>query len=328
MPMQGFDAEFADLPDYIVRITERIWEGRAIGAIRRYYADDCPMYTTMGPARGLAAIVAGTLDTLNAFPDRRLLPEDIVWSGDDRAGFLSSHRIIAPATHLGPGPFGPPTGRAVSFRTIADCFCVGNRIVEEWLARDQAGIALQLGLDPVVLAGELAAGDAAAGKAPWHLADAQRLRGTGRLREPVLQRHPAAVLVREGLDAIWNRTEIDRVAELYHPACTVRVPGAQTLHGHERVNRWLFGWLAAFPDAKLAVEHSIALEEPGQAPRVATRWWLTGTHTGHGRFGPPSGATVLLLGITHSTVVHGRIRDEWVVADELALRKQIALQRG
>jgi predicted ester cyclase len=106
------------------------------------------------------------------------------------------------------------------------------------------------------------------------------------------------------------------------------VPDARTLHGHERLFRWLFGMLAAFPDAKLAIEHSIALEEPGQPVRVATRWWLTGTHTGHGQFGPPSGATVLLLGITHSNVVNGRIRDEWVVADELALRKQIALQRG
>lgn len=328
MPMHGFDAEFADLPDYIVRITERIWEGRAIGAIRRYYADDCPMYTTMGPASGVPAIVAGTLDTLNAFPDRRLLPEDIVWSGDDRSGFLSSHRIIAPATHLGPGAFGPPSGRQVAFRTIADCFCVGNRIVEEWLARDQAGIALQLGLDPQTLARDLAARDAAAGKAPWHLADARRLRETGALRAPVLQAHPAAVLVREGLEAVWNRAELDRIGALYHPACTVHVPGDTTLHGHERLHRWLFGYLAAFPDAKLAIEHSIALEEPGQPVRVATRWWLTGTHSGHGRFGPPTGATVLLLGIVHSNVVNGRIRDEWVVADELALRKQIAQQTG
>ena len=326
--MHGFDAEFEDLPDYIVKITERIWEGRAIGAIRRYYADDCPMYTSLGPASGVPAIIAGTIDTLNAFPDRRLLPEDIVWSGDDRRGFLSSHRIIAPATHLGPGPFGAPTGRAVAFRTIADCFCVGNRIVEEWLARDQAGIALQLGLDPEALAIQLAARDVAAGKTPWHLEAARQLRAEGRFREPVLQTHAAAVTVREGLDAVWNRAELDRVAELYHPACTVHVPGDRTLHGPERVNRWLFGYLGAFPDARVHVEHSIALEQPGQPVRVATRWWLTGTHTGHGAFGAPSGATVLLLGITHSNLVNGRIRDEWVVADELALRKQIALQRG
>jgi predicted ester cyclase len=328
MPMRGFDPEFVDLPDYIVKITERIWEGRRIGEIRDWYADDCLLHTTGGPVRGAQAIVAGTLDTLNVFPDRRLLPEDIIWSGDDTHGFLSSHRIIAPATHLGAGSFGAPTGRAVQFRTIADCFCVGNRIVEEWLARDQSGIVLQLGQDPVEVAARLAATDAAAGKAPWHLDPARQLRERGQLSEPVLQDHPAAIAVRESLTAIWNRAELDRVAAMYHPACIVHVPDAQTLNGHERVCRWLFGYLAAFPDAKLSIEHSIALEEPGMPVRVATRWWMTGTHTGYGKFGPPSGATVLLLGITHSNVVHGRIRDEWILADELALRRQIARHRG
>lgn len=328
MAMHGFDAEFEGLPDYIVKITERIWEGRAIGAIRRYYADDCPMYTSSGTASGVDAIVSGTLDTLNAFPDRRLLPEDIVWSGDAERGFLSSHRISAPATHLGHGAFGAPTGKAVHFRTIADCFCIGNRIVEEWLARDQSGIAVQLGLDPVEVAVRQAAADLAAGRGAWQHDVAQRLRESGRLRTPVLQSHPAAQLVREGLEAILARKELDRVASLYHPACVVHAPGAQTLHGHERLWRWLFGLLSAFPDARVAIEHSIALDEPGQPVRVATRWWLTGTHAGHGRFGAPSHATVVLLAITHSNVVGGRIREEWIAADELALLKQIAMHRG
>ena len=329
--MRGFDAEFADLPDYIVKITERIWEGRAVGSIRRYYAPDCVMHTSMGPATGVEAVVAGTLDTLNAFPDRRLLPEEIIWSGDDDRGYLSSHRLVAPATHLGQSAFGSPTGREVQFRAIADCLCVENRIVEEWLVRDQAGILAQLGIDADRHAAELAARDAAAGKPQWHLEPARRLREDGGLRGPVLQDHPAAAMVRDGLTAIWGAADIDLVRKLYHPACSVHAPGAIILPGHERLSRWLFGLLSAFPDARLAVEHSIAAAGapcPGAAVQVATRWWLTGTHSGYGRFGSPSGATILLLGITHSNVVDGKIRDEWIVADELAVRKQIAMQRG
>lgn len=325
--MKGFDAEFAHLPDYIVKITERIWEGRGIGLIRRWYAEDCLMHTTAGPQRGVEAVVAGTLDTLNAFPDRRLLPEDIIWSGDEDAGFLSSHRVSAPARHDGPGAFGPPTGRELHFRAIADCFCRDNVISEEWLVRDTAGVALQLGLDPDALAAGQAAADLAAGREPWQLADAARLRRDGQLRPPVLQDHAAAKLVRETLVAIWNEAALDRVRQVYHPACVVHVPGARTLHGHARLERWLIGWLAAFPDAKLAVEHSIARDDPGQPIRVAARWWLTGTHSGHGAFGPASGATVLLLGMTHSVVVDGLIREEWLVADEVALRRQVAMAR-
>lgn len=325
--MRGFDAEFGDLPDYIVKITERIWEGRAVGSIRRYYSDDCIIHTSMGPASGVGAVTAGTLDTLNAFPDRRLLPEEIIWSGDEQAGFLSSHRLIAPATHLGHSAFGPPSGREVQFRAIADCVCVENRIVEEWLVRDQAGVAAQIGLDADTWARELAAKDALAGKAPWHLDYARMLRAVGELRPAVLQDHPAAVLVRDGMVAIWGQADIDVVQQLYHPACIVQAPGDLALAGHERFSRWLFGLLSAFPDARIAIEHSIA-NRSDRGAHVATRWWLTATHSGYGRFGPPSGATILLLGITHSNVVDGRVRDEWIVADEIAVRKQIALHRG
>lgn len=325
--MKGFDPEFADLPDYIVKITERIWEGRGIDLIRRWYAPDCVVYTSMGPFRGVEAVVAGTLDTLNAFPDRRLLPEDVIWSSEGEAGWLSSHRVSAPARHDGHGAFGPPTGRAIHFRAIADCLCRDNMVVEEWLTRDQSGIALQLGLDPAAMADALAAQDRAAGRKPWHLADAARLRETGALRPPVHQGHPAARLVRDAWTAIWNDADLARVRAVYHPAAVAHVPGNRILHGHDRIERWLIGHLSAFPDARLAVEHSIALADPGMATRVATRWWMAGTHTGTGEWGAPSGATVLVLGVTHSDIVEGRVRNEWTVFDEVAVLKQIALQR-
>ena len=327
MAMRGFDPEFADLPDYIIKITERIWEGRHIALIGRWYSEDCAIHTSMGPARGAAGAIASTLETLNAFPDRRLLPEDIVWSGSDRDGFLSSHRIISPARHLGPGPFGPPTGAAMQFRSIADCFCIENRVTEEWLVRDQAGMCLQIGLSPDAMADALARADLAAGKSPWQLDDAATLRRDGGLRPPVHQTHPAAALVRETLGAIFAGKDVGAVHANYHPACAIHLPRMQTVHGHGRFSEALFGILAAFPDAALAIEHSIACETPGQPIRVATRWWLTGTHTGHGRYGSPSGATVLALIITHSHVVDGLVREEWHVTDEVAILKQIALHR-
>lgn len=328
MAMKGFDPEFRDIPDYIVKITERIWEGRGVGLIRRWYSRDCTMHTSNGPVRGAEAVVAGTLDTLSNFPDRRLLPADIIWSGDEEAGFLSSHRVSAPSTHLGDGLFGPPTGREIHILAIADCFCRNNQVVEEWLVRDGSGIVRQLGLDLEEFAGRLAMQDELAGKPAWHLDLARQLRDGDPVMEPVLQSHPAAALVRDTLHALWNDTDLGAVTRAYHPACVVHAPGARTLHGHARFDRWLLGYLAAFPDARLAIEHSIARDDPGHPTRVATRWWLTGTHAGTGAFGSPSGATVLALGVTHSVVIDGLIREEWIVTDEIALHKQIALQKG
>jgi len=327
MGMKGFDPDFKDLPDYIIKITERIWEGRGIGLIRRWYSEDCPVHTTMGPLKGSEGMVAGTLETLNALPQRRLLPEDVIWSGNDRDGFLSSHRLVCPGRHTGDGPLGPATGRSVVVRAIADCFCVDNRIVEEWLIRDSAGLLAQIGVDPGEYAARLAAADHAAGKAAWHLEDARRLRQEGALRPPVHQDHPAARMVRDVMAAVWN-ADLDVVSQAYHPACSVHLPGYRTAYGHEQLFEFLFGYLAALPDAKIAIEHSIARDDPGMPTRVATRWWLTGTHTSHGVFGPPSGATVLALFVTHAHVIDGRIREEWVLVDEVGIRKQIALSRG
>ena len=37
--MKGFDNQFKDLPDYILKITYQIWENNDVEAINEYYAD-------------------------------------------------------------------------------------------------------------------------------------------------------------------------------------------------------------------------------------------------------------------------------------------------
>jgi hypothetical protein len=150
--MRGFAAEFRDLDHYIRVITDRIWEGRRIDDIRTYYSDPCIVETPMSVSTAVEDVISGTRATLAMFPDRRLLAEDVIQSGDDAHGFLSSHRIISPMTHLGDGSFGRATGARIHARTIADCVCKDNRIIHEWLVRDQAAIALQIGSTPRALA--------------------------------------------------------------------------------------------------------------------------------------------------------------------------------
>ena len=150
--MKGFDPEFQDLDQYIRVITARIWEGRRIDDIRRYYSDPCTVETPSSVSTTVEEVVSGTRATLATFPDRRLLAEDIIVSGDEDGGFLSSHRLISPMTHLGDGEFGAPSGRKVHVRTIADCVCKDNRVVHEWLVRDEAAIARAIGIEPRALA--------------------------------------------------------------------------------------------------------------------------------------------------------------------------------
>ena len=43
-PMAGYDAQYSDIVDYIVRITEEIWRDRAIGRIYDTYDASCTIY--------------------------------------------------------------------------------------------------------------------------------------------------------------------------------------------------------------------------------------------------------------------------------------------
>ena len=320
---------YATLPDYILGITERIWEGRGVHLIRRWYAPDCLVHTQAGPFTGADAMVAGTLETLHSFPERQLLAEDVIWSNDGPSlGLLSSHRIASTMRHLGDGLFGPPTGRALTTRTVADCRVVGHRIVEEWLVRDQAGIALQLGLDPVEHGHRLAVEDAARGTTPWHLEEWDAVRRGELAPSAHLQDHPVACRIRDTLTAVVHDADLSLLRETHDRAVQLILPRHRFESGIPALDAFLIGVLAALPDARLSIDHSIALEEPGRPLRVATRWRIAGTHAGRGAFGAPTGAKLLILGITHSELVAGRVVREYWLMDELSIHRMIGLQAG
>ena len=313
--MHGFDPEFRDPPDYILKITARIWEGRDVGAIRRFYADDCPVRSPSGIVVGAEKVVAATLATLSEFPDRRLLGEDVVWTGDAEGGFLSSHRILSTATHLGDGAYGRATGRRLRYRIIADCAARGNQIFEEWLVRDQGAIARGLGRTPR----ELAAMQMAAGDAGFFLPE----NDLPSRWESVAEAEGAAADYAGMLRRIWEGKDLSAVSAGYHAAAILEGPGGLAHDGRSGIGRFYLGWVSAFPGAAFRAEHLFALEEPGREARVALRWSLRGTHSGFGAFGHPSGADVYVMGISHARIAEGKIVAEWVLADEVAVWKQI-----
>ncbi len=317
--MKGFDAEYSDLPDYILKCTARIWEGRDIAALDWHYGDDLLVRTPAGINRGNQAGKANTMATLTEFPDRQLLGEDVIWSGDEDAGFLSSHRILSTATHQG-GAFGPATGRSVTFRTIADTFCRDNRVWDEWLIRDNAAIARQLGMTARDAARDMiASGNRDAPLTP--LTDEPGpYTGTGN-DNPWGARH--AEVLRRIFDADFAviQTEYDR-------ACHVSLPGGEDVHGRAGVDQFWVGLHSAFPAAEFKIDHQIGRDDAMFSPRSAIRWSLTGGHDGWGSYGEPTGANVHVMGVSHVEFGPWGIRRETTLIDDIAIWKQILLQTG
>ncbi len=313
--MAGFDPEFRDPTDYILGITERIWEGREVGNIRRWYADDIVLRAPTGAVRGNVAVLATTLGTLHEFPDRRLPGEDVIWTGAPQQGFLSSHRLCCWMTHTRAGAHGAATGRVARYRIIADCFVRENQVREEWLARDQAAIAVALGCDAKTLAQrQISAGDAG------FYTPTQDPGGSYRAR--IDDSGPASI-VADAWRRIWGERDLARLADHYAPAATLQGPGGCAYVGVAAIGGFCLDYLSAFPAGTFQVEHLFANQSAGRPTRVAMRWSLDAMHTGPGRFGEPTGRPVHVMGFTHSELSQGRVTSEWVVTDEVAIWKQV-----
>jgi len=83
---------------------------------------------------------------------------------------------------------------------------------------------------------------------------------------------------------------------------------------------------SAMPDAVLTIEHQIGRDDAQLGERAALRWWFSGTHSGPGIFGEPTGSPLHIMGISHAEFGPWGLRREWLVYDEVAVWKQILLR--
>ena len=285
MGMQNFSSEFKTPEQYIKDITYKIWEERGIGRVNDWYAATGPVRTPHGVTNTVESVVKHTLETMHEFPDRELLAEDII-IGDKDDGFLSSHRVRSTATHLGEGAFGPPTNRALTMLAIADCLCRDNQVVEEWLLRDQAAIALQLGHDPAEFGKTLGTNN------PANYAvgnEALRQRWTDPEGRTIVGEQAIAKRIVDAYDAMWNGKNLRVMQENYDRAVRFEGPAGHLCYGRVRTGNIFSSMLAAIPAGRFEPHHVIVRRQPEKAVRIALRWSYCGTHTGNGRYGPPNG---------------------------------------
>ncbi|MDE2790729.1 MAG: ester cyclase [Paracoccaceae bacterium] len=321
--MTDSQRQFRDLPDFIIGITREIWEDRNTASLRQYYAPDVVMRSPASVVTGNETVIADTMATLAEFPDRTLLGEDVIWSGDAESGWLSSHRLLSTATHLGHGTYGPPSGRTLAYRIIADCHVVagGGVIDEEWLIRDQGAIVRQIGKSPREFAAEqirLEGGPDTATR-PTDVAGTTPTKYLGEGN-----RNSWGERYRNILEQIMAG-ELAVIPREYDRACHLEYPGGITGHSHSDADRFWLGLRSSFPDAEFKITHQIGREDPAMPPRAALRWRLTGTHGGAGHFGPPTGADVHVMGACHAEFGPWGLRREFVLYDETAIWKQLLL---
>ena len=319
--MKPDTGSYASVPDFIYGITREIWEDRGIGGkLDKYYAPDILLRAATGFTGSNQGVTAQTLQTLHQFPNRQLVGEDVIWTGYDDGSFLSSHRLTSVMRHTGDGILGRAQGRVVRSRIIADCWVKNQVVVEEWLVRDQAAFALCLGLEPRDLAQQMVDIDLRGGGPVSFFVPAHDK--PSRFTSGVPDDETIALLVR-GLTRLWHAKETAAIRDLYFHGAALHAPGGAVLYGHGDIDTFAIGYLASFPDAAFTVHDARIKRDQEQPLRVALRWSLTGTHSGYGHFGEPTGAPVFVMGMSHFNLTAGRVVAEYMVTDEVSIWKQI-----
>lgn len=136
-------------------------------------------------------------------------------------------------------------------------------------------------------------------------------------RENMMGTTANAAMVRDLLDALWNRGDVSGIE--------TSVAADHADHGYDgtdvgRANliEELGAYRTAFPDLRMTFEDQIS-----EADRVVTRWTATGTHLGPFQGMPATGRQAKVSGIFINRVVAGQITETWSSYDRLGLAEQL-----
>lgn len=130
----------------ISRYIEEAWNKGNVGIIDELMANNYARYP-VGPGEPLdrEGQKRRILAFRKAFPDLRLVIEDLIAEGDEVV-----FRMTLQATHLGPYAGTPPTGKHITISIIDIARFTEGKVVEHWGNRDDLGLLQQIGAIPVM----------------------------------------------------------------------------------------------------------------------------------------------------------------------------------
>ena len=325
-PMKGFEVQYKNIIDYIVRITYHIWEDKNIGYIYDTYSNDCRVWDEFGLQSGSEKIVADTVHTNNAFPDIRLFADEVIWAGDDNASFHTSHRTIITGTNTGFSKFSEPTGKSVRLFCIANCVAKNNEIYYENVVYDTAALIKQLGLNVNQVAKDIANKGGIGPFAP-DFKNSKPKRKTGKAK-PISFEIPEKVsnvreFVHSIFNTIWNRRNFSAIDHVYSDNIVFEGSTGRLFKGKKQLRSFIISIVASFPDLALSIEDIYWMGNEQDGYLVSIRWGAIGAHKGNGYYGAPTDKECYIWGITQWQIENNKIIKEWTAFNEFGILMQL-----
>ena len=322
----NFDDEFVDITDYIHRTTARIWEGKQVGLIYDYYADYCPVYTMTGVSMRAEDVVQSTLSTLASFPDRTLEAINVVSGKEPLGGLHTSHLIRSHMTNLADSVYGPATGKNATILVIAHCIVKDNKVTKEWLVRDNYGLVVQLGHDPLHVAQTWARYARSESFIKWRSSEIERVTQSVNKQRASYTDDPKT-FIRSFLQNIWNARMVGDVHLFYSPDAIFHGVAGRNFAGPNEIAGFYMKLLGTVSELKFSLDYVCDTDLDGEASLVAVRWTLCGIHSGPALYGEPTNSQVFFIGESQYRLLNGKVVEEWTVFDELSVLADIFRSR-
>ena len=125
-------------------------------------------------------------------------------------------------------------------------------------------------------------------------------------------------IVRRVFEEIWNQGRITRIDDLFAPDYVRHHTSAGSTSGLEAEKRHRADFGRAFPDLVITADDVITAQD-----KVVVRYTWRGTYQGTWPEIPGTGTRVTFSGIAIHRLVAGKIKELWVVGDELGLMQQL-----
>jgi steroid delta-isomerase-like uncharacterized protein len=126
------------------------------------------------------------------------------------------------------------------------------------------------------------------------------------------------------LTELWNSGNLELVAQLYSDEAERNDPNQpHPIRGTQQIGDYIVEVRTGFPDFKIEIKQQI-----GDAEQIAREWTCTGTHNGVFQGIPATGRPVRISGVSLQRMQDGKITEERVYFDRLALLQQLGVAPG
>lgn len=126
------------------------------------------------------------------------------------------------------------------------------------------------------------------------------------------------------LTELWNTGKLELVAQLYHEGAERSDPNQpQPIRGTQQIADYVVEVRTGFPDFTIEITRQI-----GEGEQVVREWTCTGTHNGVFQGIPATGRRVVISGVSLQRMQDGKITEERVYFDRLALLTQLGVVPG